>query len=60
MRAGAFGEVGRRRSQSDRMRGLLDARRHHRRGNGGTIVPLGLDRGDLVAGAAFVHVEEGA
>ena len=46
------------------MRGLLDARVRHRRcdggADGGTVLPLGLDRRDLVAGVALVNVDEGA
>jgi len=51
-------------SPGDPVRGLLDVRLRHRRydggADGGTILLLGLDRHDLVAGVALVHVEKGA
>ena len=50
-------------SPEDIVRGLLDARLRHRRGgggaDGGAVLPLGLDRSDLVAGVALVNVDEG-
>ena len=46
------------------MRGRLDVRFRYRRGGGGAVggavLPLGLDRRDLVAGVALVNVDEGA
>ena len=51
-------------SPEDSVRRLLDGRLRHRRGEGGadgrTVLLLGFDRRDLVAGGAFINVDERA
>ena len=51
-------------SPGNSVRGLLDARLRHRRGDGGAdggaVLPLRLNRRDLVADVALVYVNERA